>query len=139
MEDILAGRLMFKEITINYHGKNQKILAEVVDRKVWFKMNSETFCYDVLDLSNRSGKSKNGSAAANDKILAPMPGKITKIFVSEGDQVNKGDALLVMEAMKMEYTLKSDIEATVEKLNSHVNQQVNLGHVLVKLNTQATK
>lgn len=129
---------MFKEIVVNYQGKDQKIIAEIVDRKIWFKINQQIYSFDILDLSNRTGKAKASSNLSHDKIMAPMPGKITKIFVSVGQKVKKGDALIVMEAMKMEYTLKSDIEATVEIVNGQLNQQVNLGHLLVKLHPEVT-
>src|SRR3989344_3850942 len=66
-------------------------------------------------------------------ILAPMPGKITKIFIDSGSQVQKSQALLVMEAMKMEYTLKSDLNTVVEKVNVQVGDQVTLGSLLIEL------
>ena len=62
-----------------------------------------------------------------------MPGKITKIFVNQGDTVEKSQALLVMEAMKMEYTLKSDSSTTIEKVNVQLGDQVILGHLLIQL------
>ena len=62
-----------------------------------------------------------------------MPGKVTKLFVSENQIVNKGDALLVMEAMKMEYTLKADISAKVEKIFYKISDQVSLGYLLIQL------
>ena len=62
-----------------------------------------------------------------------MPGKITKVFVKEGQAVAIGEPLIVMEAMKMEYTLKSDLKTTVEKVLVKVDQQVVLGQLLVQL------
>lgn len=128
---------MYKEVVISFQGKEKKVLAERIDKKIWFKINDQIFSQDIFDLTSRHDKKNRGSKSSNDKILAPMPGKVTKIFVIPGQKVQKGQTLLVMEAMKMEYTLKSDIDATVEKLNAQVNQQVNLGHLLVQLSTEA--
>jgi biotin carboxyl carrier protein len=111
-----------------------KALAEIIDKKIWFKIGTRVFSYDLIELaqsgSSRGSKGKQKSA---DKILAPMPGKITKVFAEPGQSVQKGEALLVMEAMKMEYTLKSDLNTTVETVQAKVGDQVTLGQLLIKL------
>ena len=68
-----------------------------------------------------------------------MPGKITKIFVSAGQVVEKAQPLLVMEAMKMEYTLKSELNTMVDKINVQVGAQVPLGQLLIELNPKDEK
>ncbi len=124
---------MKNQLTLEIDGKEQLVDAQVIDKKIWFKLNHETYSYDLMDLDTSSFKKSRSAAKSPDKILAPMPGKITKIFISAQQKVKKGDALLVMEAMKMEYTLKSDIEAEVEKLNAQLGDQVVLGQLLVQL------
>lgn len=107
--------------------------VEKVGQTLWIKSGSETWSYDIIDLSSESQRRKKSNTASPDVIVAPMPGKITKVFVKAGDSVTVGQALLVMEAMKMEYTLKSDLETTVETVTGKVNDQVQVGAVLVKL------
>lgn len=107
--------------------------AEVIDQKIWIKSGSETWCYDILDMTTEGPRRKKTKIASPFKILSLMPGKITKVFVKEDDKVTQGQALIVMEAMKMEYTLKSDLETEVEKILVEVNQQVSLGQLLVQL------
>ncbi|MGZ3690572.1 MAG: acetyl-CoA carboxylase biotin carboxyl carrier protein subunit [Pseudobdellovibrio sp.] len=124
---------MKNQFLMEIDGKEQQIEAMVVEKKIWFKLNNETYSYDLIDLETSGFKKSKGAAKSPDKITAPMPGKITKIFVSAGQKVQKGDALLVMEAMKMEYTLKSDIEAEVENLNAKLGDQVTLGQLLIQL------
>ena len=126
---------MMKKIKINIKGVERQILAEVIDQKLWYKIDDQIFSADIADLSggSQSRKRQSNSKKSSDQILAPMPGKITKIFVQPGDKVEKGHVLLVMEAMKMEYTLKSDLESEVEKLNVKLGDQVTLGHVLIQL------
>ncbi len=68
-------------------------------------------------------KSAN-SLHSDDQVLSPMPGKIIKIMVKPGDKIKKGDALLVLEAMKMEHTLKSPRDAEVLKVNGKVGEMV---------------
>ncbi len=128
---------MKSENVISVNGKDQKIISEIIDKKIWFKIGEQIFAYDVVELSQSSHTKSKTLEKSPDKIKAPMPGKITKVFVSEGQAVKKGDALIVMEAMKMEYTLKSDIESSVEKITVKVNDQVTLGSLLVQLKALA--
>ena len=62
-----------------------------------------------------------------------MPGKITRVTVKKGDAVSKGQALVVMEAMKMEYTLEADRGGRVEEVSVELGKQVGLGDVLVRV------
>ncbi|MBC7456650.1 MAG: acetyl-CoA carboxylase biotin carboxyl carrier protein subunit [Bdellovibrionaceae bacterium] len=110
-----------------------KYIAEIVDQKLWIKQGDETWCYDVLDMASEGSRRQKTISSSPDRILSLMPGKITKLFVKAGDIVKQGQALIVMEAMKMEYTLKSDLATTVEKVNVELGQQVTVGQLLVQL------
>ncbi len=112
---------------------NKNMKAEIIDQKIWIKSGDETWSYDIIDLSSEGQRRKKTNSTNLNLIMAPMPGKITKIFIKSGDKVIKGQALLVMEAMKMEYTLKSDLNTTVEKINVELNQQITLGFLMVEL------
>lgn len=124
---------MKNTIKVTIDGQEKNIQAELVDKKLWYKLGDEVYSIDVLDLNESGFKKSKAAVKSPDRITAPMPGKVTKIFVSESQTVNRGDALLVMEAMKMEYTLKADINASVEKLSVKLNDQVSLGQLLVQL------
>lgn len=71
------------------------------------------------------------STASHHQIIAPMPGKITKIAVSSGDQVTKGALLLVLEAMKMEHSLTAPGDAVIDEVRFQMGDQVRDGDVLV--------
>ena len=128
---------MKNETTLLVNGQEKKVISEIVDKKIWFKVDEQIFAYDIVELTQSSHAKSKAAEKSPDKIKAPMPGKITKIFVKEGQAVKKGDALIVMEAMKMEYTLKSDLDTTVEKVNAQINDQVTLGSLLVQLKVEA--
>jgi len=130
---------MKNETTLLVDGKEQKVTSEIIDKKIWFKIDEQIFAYDIFELSQSSHTKSKSKEKSLDKIKAPMPGKITKIFVKDGQTVKKGDALVVMEAMKMEYTLKSDLDTTVEKVNVNLNDQVTLGSLLVQLQVVAVE
>lgn len=124
---------MKNKMLVSIDGHEKSVTADIVDKKIWFKLDEQVYSYDLIDLIEGSFKKSKTLGKSSDRILAPMPGKVTKLFVSENQAVNKGDALLVMEAMKMEYTLKADISATVEKIFYKISDQVSLGHLLIQL------
>lgn len=66
-------------------------------------------------------------------LKAPMPGMILKILVSPGQQVNKGDALLILEAMKMENVLKASGTATIKSIKVEEKTAVEKGTVLIEM------
>jgi biotin carboxyl carrier protein len=62
-----------------------------------------------------------------------MPGLVVNILVAEGDTIAKGDALLVLEAMKMENIIKSPGEGVVKKININKGQAVEKNQVLIEI------
>lgn len=65
-------------------------------------------------------------------VKAPMPGLIHSILVAEGDEVSKGDALLILEAMKMENVIKSPTDGTIKKISAVKGASVEKGKVLIE-------
>ena len=67
------------------------------------------------------------------EVLAPMPGKIIKVTVAENSQVNEGDSLLIMEAMKMQNELKAPKSGTVKHLHVKEGEPVSSSQILLIL------
>ena len=72
-------------------------------------------------------------AGSGNSVVAPMPGKIIAIKVSKGQQVNAGDTVLILEAMKMEQEIKSSISGTVSEIPVSENDTVKKDQPLVLL------
>jgi biotin carboxyl carrier protein len=73
----------------------------------------------------------SGSSASGGALASPMPGKIVKVLVKEGEAVTEGQTLLVMEAMKMQNELKSPCAGTVSKVHVEEGGTVETGAKLV--------
>jgi len=69
-------------------------------------------------------------------IIAPMPGLVKAVHVSAGDKVSEGDALLILEAMKMEHTLTAPRDGIVAEMNVKENDQVEDGVILTSLEVE---
>ena len=72
------------------------------------------------------------SASAVQSIKAPMPGLIINVVDKEGDEVKKGDTLLILEAMKMENVLKSPRDGVIKKVKAELKQTVEKNQVLIE-------
>lgn len=71
-------------------------------------------------------------AGANARHLtAPMPGKVTRVAVSEGQNIAKGTIILVLEAMKMEHSLTAPADTVIESITARPGDQVREGEILV--------
>ena len=110
---------------------------EVINGVLWLHADGRTWSHDARP---KSRKGKRGGAGGNKELIeAPMPGKITKLFHKNGEKVHKGGAIVVMEAMKMEYTLKAEIDGEVLETLCQPGDQVTLGQALVKMKPATTE
>jgi acetyl/propionyl-CoA carboxylase alpha subunit len=76
---------------------------------------------------------RRGARHAHGGLEAPMPGKVTKLSVREGQTVAKGDEILVVEAMKMENAIRAPRAGRVKSLAAKVGDMVSPGVVLVEI------
>lgn len=96
---------------------------------LWAHVAGETFVYEPPQKGRRA---KTTGVGLNDgEIKAPMPGKIVKVCVEKGQEVQSGDLLVVMEAMKMEYSLTAPHNGLVTEVTCKPLDQVQLGQKLV--------
>ena len=72
-----------------------------------------------------------GAAAQVSSIEAPMPGLILEVSVTEGQEVKEGDALLILEAMKMENIITSPREGVIKKVEVKQGEAVEKKHILL--------
>jgi biotin carboxyl carrier protein len=67
------------------------------------------------------------------EVIAPMPGLVLQITVSEGQQVHEGDTILILVAMKMENSIVINTEAIIQRIAVSAGQAVEKGQVLVEI------
>jgi acetyl/propionyl-CoA carboxylase alpha subunit len=88
----------------------------------------EAFVFSQLPPSDEAE-----DAGGDGAIRSPMPGKVTQLSVEPGDKVAKGQALVTLEAMKMEHALTAPFDGKVEAVAVAVGDQVSEGAVLISL------
>jgi len=119
---------------VAYH--MELILMDYPNRKMHLTVNGEAFDIEIDDryaqLIERMGLSKEVVIEVKD-IKAPMPGLVLEITCKVGDSFEKGDPLLILEAMKMENIIKAPTDGVITKVNVAVGESVEKGFVLLEL------
>jgi biotin carboxyl carrier protein len=113
-------------------GKSYEIKRErgVLDLHLW--VGSARFRVELRDPRSLRGRTdRAGDAKGPKKLVAPMPGKVVRVLVSEGASVETGQGLVVVEAMKMQNEIKSPKRGIVQKVLASDGANVNAGDVLV--------
>jgi biotin carboxyl carrier protein len=98
------------------------------DTHLW--VGSARFAVEVRDPRSLRGRVRAVDDHGPRKLTAPMPGKIVRVLVNEGDQVDAGAGVLVVEAMKMQNEIKSPKRGTIQKILVGEGAAVNAGDVL---------
>lgn len=126
-------------ISILYNNKSYTGVVENVDLKtkeltvVIDGYKRQITISEPMDLLLESMGLDMSALQKAEPVRAPMPGMVLKVLVEQGQQISKGDALLVLEAMKMENVLKATADATVKAVNATELTAVEKGAVLIEL------
>lgn len=110
------------------------IKSDPKEKSFTILVNGNKYQLNVKDKFDELLKSlgmDNLNASKVNEIKAPMPGLVLDIRVSEGDEVKKGDPILVLEAMKMENIIKSPTDGTIKKINVKKGVAVEKNQVLI--------
>jgi biotin carboxyl carrier protein len=119
---------------------NQSYLAEVIKtdyeaKTFTIKINGKAYEVELHDkfdqLLQKLGMDKANTNKVSE-IKAPMPGLIIEVKVEEGQTVKKGDALLILEAMKMENVLKSPTDGIIKAVKVKKGDNVEKNHLLIQ-------
>ncbi|NYT61535.1 acetyl/propionyl/methylcrotonyl-CoA carboxylase subunit alpha [Alcaligenaceae bacterium] len=121
-----------RQFSIRMHLGNTEALATVVVRQDDIHVFVDGAVH-VLQAHDAVAHAQDESNEHQGGLTAPMPGKIISISVKAGDKVKSGDALLVMEAMKMEHTIHAPGDGIVEELFFAVGDQVSDGAELIAI------
>ncbi len=126
-------------ISVLYNGKSYTAIIENTDRKtkeVSLRINGQLYKVGIKEPIDQLLSNMGLDLKAMQKvepIKAPMPGMVLKVLVTPGQQINKGDGLVILEAMKMENILKATGTAIVKSIKVNERTAVEKGMVLIEL------
>jgi biotin carboxyl carrier protein len=119
--------------------KNKKYMLDVIEKNqnrytvmvngVWHSFTVET----PISFKRRKYLEQQGVTSASVSIEAPMPGKIIDVLVEEGSEVKEGEAIIILEAMKMQNEISSHVSGTVKMIAVRKNDSVMKDDVLIEV------
>jgi biotin carboxyl carrier protein len=143
-----SGSEVFDSDVTNIEGNNfhfllenksynaQIVTADFSNKNYSIEIEGEVFEVNIkgeIDQKIEKLGFENNSTLKVSHIKAPMPGLVLDILVSEGQNINKGELLIILEAMKMENSIKMPIEGTINKILVQKGQAVEKGQNLMEL------
>ena len=127
--DALIPRRDVLSLLVDGHCYEIKREQTATDLHMW--VGSARFAVELRDpRSLRSRQKAAGDEKGPRKILAPMPGRIVRLLVAENSEVEAGQGIVVVEAMKMQNEIKSPKKGVVKKILASPGAAVNPGDVL---------
>ena len=121
-------------LSILLNGQSYEVKQESIAGETCIVVDSQRFPAVVRDpRSLRSRRASDAGAQGVRKITAPMPGKVVRIVAPVGAEVDAGQSVLVIEAMKMQNELKSPKRGIVKKLNVSEGAAVEAGQTLAEV------
>lgn len=106
--------------------KNNTIVLKVNGSKISIELKKE------VDFILESFGISGNSTQAIDELKAPMPGVVLDIKIAPGDEIKKGDPLIILEAMKMENVLSAPIDCTISSIEVKKKDTVEKNTLLIK-------
>ncbi|NNK82935.1 MAG: biotin/lipoyl-binding protein [Flavobacteriaceae bacterium] len=133
--DAVSTKGKYHILQNNASYKAEVLNSEFNNKSYSVKVNSNTYQVKIADKLDQL-ISKMGFAIGTNKqidfIKAPMPGLILDVMVKEGEEVKEDDALLILEAMKMENIITSPRNGIVKTVNIAKGNAIDKGHLLIK-------
>ena len=95
----------------------------------------QSFDIEIIDAEARYLKNRgaNGFGSNENTISSPMPGKVVKVLIEEGDAIKEGETAIVISAMKMESEYKAPKDGVIKKINVKDGDTVEGNQVLIEL------
>jgi acetyl-CoA/propionyl-CoA carboxylase biotin carboxyl carrier protein len=116
-------------LLVTIDGRSQSAIVATTGATTWVWLDGETFALSELAPERRG----SGTGAIENEVRSPMPGTVITVNVQVGDEVEQGEALLIVEAMKMEYTLVAPRSGRIGQVRAGVGDRVPVDAPLVDL------
>ena len=120
-----------KFLRIEWNNKVYSLWVEKEREKLWIHYQGSTWQWKPPERTRVA--SAPSFRSAREALSAPMPGRILKLSVKKGARVKKGDVLLVLSAMKMEYNFQAEGEGVIEEILCQSGDQVDADQVLIRV------
>ncbi len=129
VHDVSAHLLPDGRVAFELGGRTHvAVVAPAAEGALHARVDGHTFT-----VHPQRGRGGHGSAAGTGVLTAPMTGTLLDVLVEVGQQVEHGQTLVVLSAMKMEHKIVSDVDGTVAEVGATPGDPVEQGRLLVRV------
>lgn len=129
-----ASNVSPNEFSILLNKKNTKAYVADSDDSLFVYIDGHVIQLKRPGADNSNYAGAGGEFGVKDEVSTPMPGKVVKVLVKQGDKVSAGQSLVIVESMKMENEIKSPADGEVSAVNFKDGDLVEPGQPIIKLN-----
>ena len=134
-EETLDGEILSltaNSYSIRLGNRQRTAFVARCDERIFVHVGGQLFEFTEAG-AERQAFAGGAGATGDGSVSSPMPGRVVKIPVTEGQQVEKNQTLVIVEAMKMENPLKSPVAGTVRKVHFSEGDLVDAGKPIVEV------
>ncbi|HEX3820170.1 MAG TPA: biotin/lipoyl-containing protein [Candidatus Sulfotelmatobacter sp.] len=117
-------------LSLRIGDRSYEVKCDRVAGELQIFVGDRRFTAEVRDPRSLRGRIRAADEHGPKKLTAPMPGKVVRVLVSQGSEIEAGAGVVVVEAMKMQNEVKSPKKGTVRKILVNEGTAVNAGDVL---------
>jgi acetyl/propionyl-CoA carboxylase alpha subunit len=124
-----VGGAVVEDLDVTIDGRRHHAIVARTRDRIHVAVDGLLVAFERID----DAQGDDGAGAGSGTVVAPMPGKVVKVLVALGDVVTIGQALVVLEAMKMETTLAAEIDGTVTAITATPGGMIDAGAIVVEI------
>ncbi len=128
-----SSRISANEYSIMFDGESKTVYVAETNGALFVHIDGRVIKLDKADANQNNFAAGSDVFGAKDEVSTPMPGKIVKILVCEGEKVTFKQALLIVESMKMENKIVSPTDGEIKTIHFSDGDLVEPGQPIIKL------
>jgi 3-methylcrotonyl-CoA carboxylase alpha subunit len=130
--DLGAESLGDGDLRLETAGEWRTVRVTRAERRIFVTLDGRDYVFESLPPAARRARRDEHPEG---EISMPMPGKVVRVHVKDGESVTRGQPLVVVEAMKMEYTLRAPKDGVVRRLAAQVGELIDAGAALLEVSS----
>ncbi len=136
--DVKVEQITPNSLLLTDENGTQRIYIASIKNKTFIHLNGRPIIVDHAEHKEKASfQTDDHLVGADHGIYAPMPGKILKIFVLENQDVVAKQNLVIVEAMKMEHSIRAPRKGTIKKINFKEGDLIDTGQEILEIETDA--
>jgi biotin carboxyl carrier protein len=132
-ECVQISRISDTNLVLIDGSRIRHIYAASDENKVYIHVDGKVVALEFAESDQKSFSRDSLDFGSKDRIMTPMPGKIVKILVKEGDRVSSKQPLVIVESMKMENELRSPADGVVKSIHFGPGDLVGTDQPIIKI------